>query len=83
MTVRGPHNAGVDPLTPSRAPALTAMPVLHAPEPRSPLFVRVCAVAGPASSACGFLAGTWPFGLVELVRSGGAVRRRWTGRAAP
>jgi len=38
-------------------------------------FVGVFAVACAASSVYGFLSGAWPFGIVELIWSGIAVRR--------
>ena len=57
--------------------AVTAMLVFYALEARSPNFVLAFAVACVASSTYGFLQGAWPFGIVELVWSGVAVRRWW------
>ena len=75
-----------DLLTAYGALAVTAMMLFYALERRSPLFVLAFAGACVASSIYGFLQGAWPFGLVELVWSGVAVRR-WLGlrgaRGAP
>jgi hypothetical protein len=57
--------------------AVTAMLVFYALEARSPGFVLAFAGACLASSVYGFLQGAWPFGVVELVWSGIAVRRWW------
>jgi hypothetical protein len=62
-------------LTVFGALAVTAMVVFYALEARSRAFVLAFAVACLASSAYGFLQGAWPFGVVELVWSGVAVRR--------
>ena len=55
--------------------AVTAMVVCYAYESRSPKFILGFAVACLLGSVYGFLQGAWPFGLVELVWSGIAVRR--------
>jgi hypothetical protein len=55
--------------------ALTFMVVMYALERRHPSFVLAFAAGCLLSSAYGFLAGAWPFGLVELVWTGLAVRR--------
>jgi hypothetical protein len=60
--------------------AVTAMVVAYAMEDRSHWFVLVFAAACLAGSVYGFLQGAWPFGLVEAVWSGIAVRRWWTER---
>ena len=57
--------------------AVAAMLVFYALEERSPVFVLAFAGACLASSAYGFLQGAWPFGVVELVWSGVALRRWW------
>jgi hypothetical protein len=62
--------------------AVTAMLVCYALESRAAVFVLLFAVACLASSAYGFLQGAWPFGIVELVWSGVALRRWWRRRAA-
>lgn len=55
--------------------AVTAMMLFYALESRHPSFILAFAVACVAASAYGFLAGTWPFGVVEAVWSLVAVRR--------
>ena len=65
----------MDPLTIFGALAVTAMLVFYALEARSAWFVVVFAGACVASSAYGFMQGAWPFGIVELVWSGIALRR--------
>ena len=47
--------------------ALTLMVVMYALERRHPSFVLAFAAGCLFSSAYGFLAGAWPFGVVELV----------------
>ena len=62
------------------AAAVTLMLVFYALESRSHVFVLAFAAACLASSIYGFLQGAWPFGMVELVWSGVALRRwhhRW------
>lgn len=65
----------MDLLTIFGASAVTAMLVFYALEARSRWFVLTFAGACLASSAYGFLQGAWPFGVVELVWSGVAMRR--------
>ena len=65
----------MDPLTVFGALAVTAMLLFYALEERSPHFVLAFAAACLASSAYGFLQGAWPFGVVELIWSGVALRR--------
>ena len=55
--------------------ALTFMLVMYALERRGPGFVLAFACGCLLSSAYGFLAGAWPFGVVELVWTGIALRR--------
>ncbi len=55
------------------------MLIAYALEDRSRAFVLLFAAACAASSAYGFLAGTWPFGIVEAVWTAVALRR-WAGR---
>jgi hypothetical protein len=57
--------------------AVTAMVVLYALEKRNRWFVAAFAGACLLGSAYGFLQGAWPFGLVEIVWSGIALRRWW------
>jgi hypothetical protein len=55
--------------------AVAAMLVFYALESRSPAFVLAFAAACLASSAYGFLQGATPFGVVELIWCGVALRR--------
>jgi len=55
--------------------ALTFMMIMYALERRHPSFVLAFAGGCLLSSAYGFLSGAWPFGVVELVWTGVAVRR--------
>ena len=71
----------MDLLTAYGAAAVTAMVLFYALERRSPLFVLAFAASCLASSIYGFLQGAWPFGVVELVWSGVALRRWWNLRS--
>jgi hypothetical protein len=55
--------------------AVTAMLVCYALEDRSRRFILAFAAACVLSSIYGFLQGAWPFGLVEAVWAGVALRR--------
>jgi hypothetical protein len=57
------------------AAAVTGMMVAYALESRSPRWILIFAAACAASSAYGWLAGTWPFGVVEAVWTVIALRR--------
>lgn len=57
--------------------AVTAMLVCYAYEHRSHWFVLAFALSCILGSIYGFLQGAWPFGLVEAVWAGVALRR-WT-----
>lgn len=59
--------------------AVSAMLVTYALESRARAFVLAFAGACLASSLYGFLAGAWPFGVIELVWTGVAIRR-WRAR---
>ena len=74
--------APMDALTAFGALAVAAMLLFYALEERSPWFVLAFAAACLASSVYGFLQGAWPFGVVELIWSGVALRRWWGRRAA-
>jgi hypothetical protein len=64
--------------------AVTAMLVFYALEERGRVFVLFFAAACAASSLYGFLQGAWPFGVVEAVWTGVALRRwRAGGRVEP
>jgi hypothetical protein len=67
----------VSPLTIFGLFAVTAMLVCYALEKRSPWFVFAFAVSCLLGSSYGFLQGAWPFGLVEFVWAGVAIRRWW------
>ena len=55
--------------------ALTFMMLMYALERRGPRFVLAFACGCVLASVYGFLAGTWPFGVVELIWSAIALRR--------
>lgn len=55
--------------------AVTAMLVCYALEHRSPWIILAFALSCAVGSIYGFLQGAWPFGLVEAVWAGGALRR--------
>jgi len=55
--------------------ALTFMMAMYALEGRGRRFVLLFALGCMLSSAYGFLSGAWPFGVVELIWSGIALRR--------
>jgi hypothetical protein len=55
--------------------AVTAMLVTYALESRSPWFILAFAAACALGSVYGFLQGAWPFGVVEAIWAGVAVRR--------
>ena len=57
------------------ASALTFMMLMYALERRHRLFVLAFAFGCALSSAYGFLAGTWPFGVVEALWVLIALRR--------
>jgi hypothetical protein len=70
----------MDALTLFGAVAVALMLLFYALEERSAWFVLAFAGACLASSAYGFLQGAWPFGAVELIWSGVALRRWWARR---
>jgi hypothetical protein len=55
--------------------ALTFMMLMYALERRGPRFILAFACGCLLSSAYGFLAGTWPFGVVEAIWAVIAVRK--------
>ena len=55
--------------------AVTFMMVMYALEGRGRGFVLAFAFGCLLSSVYGFLSGAWPFGIVELIWSGIALRR--------
>jgi hypothetical protein len=62
-------------LTAYGAVAVTFMMLMYALERRGPGFVAAFACGCALSSSYGFLAGTWPFGVVEAIWSLIALRR--------
>jgi hypothetical protein len=54
---------------------VTFMMTMYALEHRGRHYVLAFAVGCALSSSYGFLSGAWPFGMVELVWAGVAVRR--------
>jgi hypothetical protein len=71
---------GIDRLTLFGLFAVIAMLVCYALEKRSRWFILGFAGSCLLGSAYGFLQGAWPFGLVEAVWSGVAMRRWWLER---
>jgi hypothetical protein len=71
----------MDALTVFGVLAVTSMMAFYALEDRSPAFILAFAGACLLASAYGFLQGAWPFGVVEAVWAGVAVRR-WRKRIA-
>ena len=61
--------------------AVTAMLLCYAMEPRSRWFTLGFAFSCAMGSAYAFLQGAWPFGGVEAIWAGVAVRKWW--RASP
>jgi len=70
----------VTPLTAFGLVAVTAMLVTYALESKSAWFILAFAFACAMGSVYGFLQGAWPFGLVEAIWAGVAVRRWWLKR---
>jgi hypothetical protein len=62
-------------LTAFGATAVTFMMLMYALEHRGRAFILAFACGCLLSSAYGFLAGTWPFGVVEAIWAAIAVRR--------
>ena len=71
----------MDPLTLFGATAVSVMLACYALEARGAVWVLAFALACLASSAYGFAAGAWPFGVVEVIWAGVAFRR-WRARLA-
>jgi hypothetical protein len=57
--------------------AVSAMLTCYALEERHRSFTLLFAASCALGSVYGFLQGAWPFGLVEAVWSGVAVRKWW------
>jgi hypothetical protein len=73
----------MSPLTLFGLISVSAMLVFYAVEGRSCWFILAFAGACLLGSVYGFLQGAWPFGLVEAVWSGVAVRRWWRCHGCP
>lgn len=69
-------------LTVFGATVLTFMMVMYALERRHSGFILAFAGGCALSSVYGFLAGTWPFGVVEAIWTVIALQRYRTGRPA-
>jgi hypothetical protein len=65
----------MDPVTIFGIAALTFMLLTYALERRDPRLILAFAVGCALSSAYGLLSGAWPFGVVEIVWCGVAIRR--------
>jgi len=65
----------VDAITIFGVIVLTSMMIMYALEPRHPGFILGFAVCCGLSAVYGFAIGAWPFGAVETVWSGIALRR--------
>jgi len=63
--------------------ALSFMMVMYALEHRGRGYILGFAAGCVASSLYGFLAGAWPFGVVELIWSAIALRRWGEAEPAP
>jgi hypothetical protein len=72
---RHPYDVALMALTIFGAAAVTFMMLMYAFERRGRRFILAFACGCVLSSAYGFLAGTWPFGVVELVWSAIAIHR--------
>jgi hypothetical protein len=70
-------------LTVYGACAVTFMMLMYALEKRGPWFVLAFAIGCLLSSSYGFLAGTWPFGVVEAIWAAVAIKRYADLRPAP
>ena len=62
--------------------AISFMMAMYALERRGRVFVALFALGCLLSSVYGFASGAWPFGVVELLWSGIAIRR-WQGTTLP
>lgn len=60
--------------------AVSFMMLMYALESRGPTYILAFALGCALSSTYGFLAGTWPFGIVEGVWTLVALRRYRIGR---
>ncbi len=72
---RNDKTRAMDALTAFGLFAVSAMLLCYALEERAPLWTLGFAGACALGSAYGFLQGAWPFGVVEAIWAGVAVRR--------
>jgi hypothetical protein len=63
--------------------SVTFMMTMYALERRGRVFILAFALGCVLSSVYGFLSGAWPFGIVELVWAGVALRRAQASPPAP
>ena len=63
--------------------ALTFMMAMYSLEPRHRGFTLAFAIGCLLSSLYGFLIGAWPFGVVEIIWCGVALRKRQLRRDQP
>jgi hypothetical protein len=73
----------VTPLTAFGAVAVALMMAFYALEERAAWYTLAFAIACVAASAYGWLAGAWPFGIVEAVWSVIALRKWLRRRTVP
>jgi hypothetical protein len=76
MKVRGWED-GMNGLTWFGLLAVALMLIFYALDRRSPWFILAFSGSCVLASVYGFLQGAWPFGLVEAIWSGVALRRWW------
>jgi hypothetical protein len=81
--VEGWQNEFMNAITAFGVVAVTFMMVMYALEGRHPGFSLAFALGCILASLYGFLSGAWPFGVVELVWCGVAVRKFQTRRIQP
>jgi hypothetical protein len=72
------YSPGMDALTVFGVAALTFMMLMYALESRGRAFILAFAAGCALSSVYGFASGAWPFGVVEAVWTGIALRRSMT-----
>ena len=60
--------------------SVSLMLIFYALESKASIFVLLFSVSCVMASVYGFLQGAWPFGLVELIWSGVALKR-WLNRS--
>jgi len=65
----------MDPVTIYGVGAPSFMMLMNAFERRDALFILAFAFGCALASAYGFLSGAWPFGVVEIIWCGVALRR--------